>query len=115
MREVIPTLYEDDRLLAVGKPAGIEVGGGHQRSSEGLADILAAVRGRGETFEVANRLSRYESGVLLLGKDQEIVRRIRSALRANKVTQSYVAVVLGNLTKARLSIDPAHGSSRGKQ
>ncbi|MHC4696706.1 MAG: class I SAM-dependent methyltransferase [Planctomycetota bacterium] len=115
MREVIPTLYEDERLIAIDKPTGVGAGGGPRRSTEGLAEILAAARGQGETFEVANRLSRHESGVLLLGKDREIVQHIRSALRAGRVTQNYVAVVLGNVTKAHLSIDPRHGSSRGRR
>ena len=115
IQRFIPTLYEDDYLVAVDKPAGVDAGGGRQRSAAGIVELLGALRGAGEKFEVANRLGLHESGVLILGKAPEIVRHIRTGLRANRITQEYLAVVRAHVTKRQLTIESTHGASRGQQ
>ena len=95
--KLVPILFEDDRLLAVVKPAGVDVGAKPGHSTPGLVELLAAVRGPGDRLEPINRLSRFESGVLLLGKEPEIVRTLRADLRAGRVRQEYYAVVLGKV------------------
>ena len=111
---LLPILYEDDHLLAIAKPAGVDVGATGQ-STVGLVDILAEIRGHGETLRPANRLSRYESGVLLLGKESTIVERIRGAFRSARVSQEYVAVVLGRMAKPRLVIAAEGGTSQRRR
>ena len=115
LEQFVPTLYEDDHLLAVNKPAGIDAGRTRPGAAAGLAEMLSEWRGRGESFQIANPLSRYESGVLLLGKEPAIVQHLRTGLRANRITLEYVAVVLGRMSRPRLVIDPAHGASRGQR
>ena len=90
LNKLIPTLYEDDRLLAVGKPAGIDVGGLPHETATGLAELLATLRGRNETLHPVNRLSRFESGILLLGKGADGALRIRAALKSSRLEQEYV-------------------------
>ena len=114
VEQLVPTLYEDDHLLAVGKPAGIDATSVRPGIPSGLAELLGALRGQGESFQVTNLLSRYESGVLLLGKDPAIVRHIRTGLRTNRITMEYAAVVCGRMSQPQLVIDPAHGASRGQ-
>lgn len=111
---LLPILYEDDHLLAIAKPAGVDVGATGQ-SSVGLVDILAEIRGHGETLRPANRLSRYESGVLLLGKESTIVERIRGAIRSARVSQEYIALVLGRMAKPRLVIAAEGGTSQRRK
>lgn len=115
INKLVPTLYEDDRLLAVCKPAGVDTGGAAGRVGAGLVEILADVRGSGEKLQPVNRLTRYESGVLLIGKDPAIVTHIRSGLRLMRIVQDYVAVVVGKMRESRLTIgSPAPGlESRG--
>ncbi len=115
VQTLVPTLFEDELLLAVFKPAGIDAAGLPGRETTGLAELLAEVRGKGEVFHVANRLTRYECGVLLLGKNPEIARHIRAGLRAMRVSQEYLAVARGRMAKPRIRIDPKEGASRGKE
>lgn len=114
VNRLVPTLYEDDCLLAVEKPAGVDVGGGPSQSAPGLLDSLAKVRNRRENLEPANRLSRHESGVLLVGKEPDTVRHIRAGLRSAQIAQEYVAIVLGSMREPSLTIRAGRGTSRGK-
>ncbi len=115
IKELVPILYEDDDVLAVAKPSGIDSATPEGRTSPGLSEYLAELRGQGETFHTANRLNRYESGVLLLGKNPAIAQALRTALRNNEVTQEFTAVVLGKMSRATLVIDAGHGASRGRR
>lgn len=105
VRRIIETLYEDDDILAVVKPAGIDTGGAEGRTASGLIEILADVRERGETLEPSNRLARFESGVLLLGKNSSIVRHIRTGLSTARIEQEFMAVVHGRMRERNITID----------
>jgi len=113
IRRLVPTLYEDDRLLAVLKPAGVDSGGAEVGSGPGLGDWLGQMRGH--RLHPANRLSRYESGVLLFGKDAGGAQHIRAGLKGAQVAQDYLAVVVGRMNQMRLEIDPVGGASRGRR
>ncbi|UCE58741.1 MAG: class I SAM-dependent methyltransferase [Phycisphaerales bacterium] len=113
--KLITTLYEDDHVLAVAKPAGIDVGGGERQSTASVIEIVRRARGDRKPLDAITRLSRYESGVVLLGKDPETIRHIRSGMRAGRVRQDYLAVATGRMAKPQLAIDPGYGTSRGKQ
>ncbi len=115
IRRLIPTLHEDEHLIAVSKPAGLDAGGGPQRPPGGLAEIVVAIRARSEDFEAANRLGRFESGIQLFAKDRETARHLRAGLRSNRVAQTYLAVVLGRMDRSPMLIEAAHGSSKGKR
>ncbi len=110
VNKLVPTLYEDDILLAVCKPAGVDTGGATGKVGAGLVEMLADVRGSGEKLLPINRLTRYESGVLLIGKNPAIVTDIRSRLRLMRIVQEYVGVVVGQMREPRLTID---STSRG--
>jgi len=114
INRLVPTLYEDDHLLVVDKPAGIDAGGLEQQSRPGLAEILSEARGRSETFEVTNRLSRYESGILILGKNPAIVQHIRTGLKSRRIKLEYTAVVIGRMNKPQLTLGTGRETSRGK-
>jgi len=111
---LVPRLFEDGDLLAVEKPAGIDVTSGPGRSAPGLVEILAAAGGQHGPLAPINRLSRYESGVLLLAKNTAVGEFIRKGLQAHQVEQSYVAIVLGRPAEPVVSVDPLCGASRGR-
>ncbi|GAG44228.1 unnamed protein product, partial [marine sediment metagenome] len=98
--------------LVVAKPAGVNTGGRSDQTTTGLIEILSEVRGHAGKLQPVNRLSRYESGVLVLGKESAIVEHIRKALKSGSVRQEYMAVVLGRLSRTRLEIAPASRTSR---
>ena len=112
---LVPTLLEDERLLVVSKPAGVDVGGRSDKNlDEGLVEILGRIRG-GDVLHPVNRLSRFESGVLLFAKTKEAWQSLRAAWRAGRVQQDYVAVVIGRAGRTRLAIgdrDDAPGGRR---
>jgi len=114
IERLVPTLYEDDEILAIEKPAGIDTSRLPKQPMSGIVEVIGALRGDKEHLEPANRLSRYESGILLLAKTPALARHIRTGLKTMRVTQQYVAVVLGKMPQARITIDPQRGSSRGK-
>jgi len=114
LHKLIPILYEDEQLLAIGKPAGVDVGGLPNEQATGLVELVKACRGRNETLHPANRLSRFESGVLLLGKNPGAAARIRTMLKSFRLEQEYVAVVNGRMNKPMLILDSRRGSIEEK-
>lgn len=102
LQTLLPRLFEDDQFLAVEKPAGLDVGG--QDDQLGVVEILKKVRTKGEDFFVVNRLSRYESGVLLLAKTSEAAEFVRTGLKAGRVDQEFVAVVIGKMKERRVVV-----------
>jgi len=114
IRKLVPILHEDEHVLIVDKPAGIDTGGLPAQPVAGLAELLAAVRGPNVALHPITRLSRYESGVLLFAKSAASAKRFRERLREAGVTREYVAVVRGVVKAAKLTIGAEHGTSRGK-
>jgi|CXWL01.1.fsa_nt_gi 23S rRNA (cytosine1962-C5)-methyltransferase len=112
IQTLLPRLFEDELFLAVEKPAGLDVGG--QEGQTGIIEILAGMRGKREKFFVVNRLSRYESGVLLLGKTAEAADFVRSGLRAQRVDQEFVAVVIGRMKERRMVVEAGSKGVRTK-
>ncbi len=115
--KLVPILHEDDDLIAVVKPPGLDAGKLPEGGRRGIAEILGEIRDLGEYLEPANRLSRYESGVLLLAKRPPMLRHIRTGLRTGKLQQEYLAVVKGDIKGRRLSIqasEPGKPESRRK-
>src|SRR5258706_11855881 len=70
----LPVVYEDDALLVVDKPAGTAVHGG-SGISFGVIEQMRAARPQQKFLELAHRLDRETSGLLILAKK-------RSALTA---------------------------------
>lgn len=114
LQKLIPILYEDEHLLAIGKPAGVDVGGLPNEEATGLVELVKTLRGRNETLHPANRLSRFESGVLLLGKNPGAAARIRTLVKSFRIEQEYVAVVNGRMNKPMLVLDSRRGSTEEK-
>ncbi len=112
--KLVPTLFEDNNVLGVAKPAGLDVGGMPDQPIAGLAEILAEVRGRGEALQPLNRLRRNESGVLVLGKDQATVEQIRTDLKSMRIAQEYAGIVRGQMRDPQLQVSGHHGASRGR-
>jgi len=114
IRRLVPILHEDERVLIVDKPAGIDSGGLPKQPIAGLVEVLAQVRGPAVKLHPINRLSRYESGVLLLAKDAASAQEFRARMRGPGVSREYLAVVRGEVKKPRLIVGAGHGASRGK-
>ncbi len=111
---LLPVLFEDSEVLAVCKPPGIDLGGTGSPSSDGLIELLGKLGQHGPLLPT-NRLSRYESGVVLLAKHRSMVEHLRKGMRSGSIGFEYVILVKGRMTIPRMVIDSAHGGSRGQR
>lgn len=89
-----PVLYEDDALLAVDKPAGMAVHGG-SGVSFGVIEQLRRARPEVKFLELAHRLDRETSGVLLIAKKRSALTGLHQLMRERASDKRYFALVLG--------------------
>jgi 23S rRNA (cytosine1962-C5)-methyltransferase len=118
IRRLLAALHEDRQCLAVDKPAGVDVGGLAEHATPGIIELLTSLGTGNHRLYVVNRLSRYESGVLLFAKSAELAARIRTAWKAGSIAQEYIAVVRGRMAKPNLVLgagrQAAGETSRGR-
>jgi 23S rRNA pseudouridine955/2504/2580 synthase len=89
-----PIVLEDAAILAVDKPAGVAVHGG-SGVSFGVIESLRAARPQAKFLELAHRLDRDTSGLLLIAKKRAALVELHRMLREGEVQKSYRAVVKG--------------------
>jgi len=96
-------IHEDERLLVLDKPAGIAVHGGSGLSF-GVIEGLRASR-PSETLELAHRLDRDTSGILLVARRSAALRSLHALLRDGAVQKNYLALVAGRWELGHKRID----------
>ena len=86
-------VYEDERLIALNKPAGLAVqgGSGTTRHVDGLLDALAR---KGERPKLVHRLDRDTSGLLVVARTAAAARELSFAFQQHKVRKLYWALLL---------------------
>ncbi len=89
-----PILFEDEGLLVIDKPAGTAVHGG-SGVSFGVIEQLRSQRPEARFLELAHRLDRETSGILLIGKKRAALTRLHDLLREGGVEKRYLALVKG--------------------
>jgi 23S rRNA pseudouridine1911/1915/1917 synthase len=100
-------LYEDDRLLAVGKSGNIPV---HACGVYITHTLIARLkRDYGESLNLAHRLDRETSGVIVLSKDRETSRCMARRFARGEVDKRYVAVVYGEVPEDRFEVNAPIG------
>ncbi len=99
MPEDITVIYEDEEMVAVNKPAGID--------SYEVQDAIAGA-------ELLHRLDRDTSGVLLLGKQEGFIKEAIKAFKQRKVTKEYIAWVEGVVYEEMEITAPIHTIKKGK-
>jgi 23S rRNA pseudouridine955/2504/2580 synthase len=90
-----PVLFEDDVLLVINKPAGVAVHAGSGVAS-GVIEQLRAARPQARFLELAHRLDRETSGILVLAKKRSALTTIQEGLRQSEWKKEYVAAVIGS-------------------
>ena len=96
-------IHEDERLLVIDKPSGIAVHGGSGLSF-GVIEALRASRPH-ETLELAHRLDRDTSGLLLVARRGSALRELHALLRDGAVQKSYLVLVAGRWQLGHKRID----------
>ena len=102
-----PVVYEDAALLVIDKPAGVAVHGG-SGVSYGVIESLRAARPQAKLLELAHRLDRDTSGLLIVAKKRSALVELHRLLREAAVEKVYVAVVKGAVKKPLEIREPLH-------
>jgi 23S rRNA pseudouridine955/2504/2580 synthase len=89
-----PIVHEDAAILVVDKPSGVAVHGG-SGVSYGVIESLRAARPQAKFLELAHRLDRDTSGLLIVCKKRSALVELHRMLREGQVGKVYVAVVKG--------------------
>jgi len=99
----LPVVFEDAALLVVDKPSGVAVHGG-SGVSFGVIESLRAERPQAKFLELAHRLDRDTSGLLILCKKRTALVELHRMLREGEVGKIYTAVVKGMVKRSRFEI-----------
>lgn len=87
-------VHEDDSLLVVDKPAGMAVHGG-SGVSFGVIEQLRRQRPQARFLELAHRLDRETSGLLLIAKKRSALTALHDLFREGRIEKRYLALVKG--------------------
>ena len=98
-----PVVFEDPALLVIDKPAGVAVHGG-SGVSFGVIESLRAARPEAKMLELAHRLDRDTSGLLVVAKKRSALVELHRMLRDGEVEKVYVAIVKGVPAKKQFDI-----------
>ena len=96
----LPVLFEDRDLLIVNKPSGLAAHGG-SGVAFGLIERLRAARPDAPFLELAHRLDRDTSGVLILCKSRKALVRLHEMQREGRVEKHYRLLVTGDWVNDR--------------
>jgi 23S rRNA pseudouridine955/2504/2580 synthase len=92
---VFPIVFEDEGLLVIDKPAGLAVHGG-SGVSFGVIEQLRAAHPDAPLLELAHRLDRETSGLLLIAKNRKSLLGLHEMMRQGLGRKHYQALVVGD-------------------
>ncbi|MER2553505.1 MAG: RluA family pseudouridine synthase [Thauera sp.] len=90
----LPVVFEDDALLIIDKPSGKAVHGG-SGVSYGVIEQLRVQRPELRMLELAHRLDRETSGLLIVAKKRSALTVLHDMLREGRIEKRYLTLVPG--------------------
>lgn len=100
-------VFEDEAIIVIDKPAGVAVHGG-SGVSFGVIEQIRQARPATRFLELAHRLDRETSGLLIIGKKRSALTRLHDQFRDGAIDKRYLALVKGRwrdpLRNIRLSL-----------
>lgn len=87
-------VHEDDGMVVIDKPAGMAVHGG-SGVSFGVIEQLRRQRPEARFLELAHRLDRETSGLLLIAKKRSVLTALHDQFREGRIEKRYLALVKG--------------------
>jgi 23S rRNA pseudouridine1911/1915/1917 synthase len=109
------TVYEDDSLLVIDKPAGLVVHPAPGHGTETLSEQLEREAAGSWVPRLVHRLDRDTSGLMLVAKDEDTQLALRSQLRRRELTREYLALITGALASRSGTIDAPIGRDRRRR
>ncbi|MGB7437526.1 MAG: RluA family pseudouridine synthase [Candidatus Acidiferrum sp.] len=111
--EAIPleVLYEDEDVIAINKPAGMNV---HAGAGNSHGTLVNALLGRGQALSqsgdpirpgIVHRLDKETSGIVLVAKNDFAHAKLAEEFRQRVVRKTYVALVEGQMKEAHGRIE----------
>lgn len=104
-------IYQDKYILVINKPAGMSV---HCSASEMTGTLVNALLYNIKDFDfvgnksragIIHRLDKDTSGIMIIGKNADIVSRIQEQFKNRKIKKIYHAIVIGVLKDNYLEIN----------
>lgn len=96
-------IFEDRDFLVIDKPSGIASHGG-SGVSHGAIELLRAARPN-EHLELAHRLDRDSSGVLVLTRTRAGLTGVHGLIREGLVKKQYLCLMTGKLERAKFDVN----------
>ncbi len=96
-------IHEDREFLVLNKPPGVASHGG-SGVAFGAIELLRAARPN-DTLELAHRLDRDTSGVLVLARKRSALTALQELIRDNQTTKQYLALLKGHPYKAKFDVN----------
>jgi 23S rRNA pseudouridine955/2504/2580 synthase len=87
-------VFEDEALIILNKPAGTAVHGG-SGVSFGVIEQLRRARPQAKFLELAHRLDRETSGLLIVAKKRVALTRLHDMFRDGAISKRYFALIKG--------------------
>ncbi|NEN75609.1 RluA family pseudouridine synthase [Pelistega sp. NLN82] len=98
-----PIIYEDDAIIVINKPAGVAVHGG-SGVSFGVIEQLRSARPESKFLELAHRLDKETSGLLIIAKKRSALVVLHDMMRQSEGHKYYLALVVGQWQAKRQEI-----------
>lgn len=107
-------VFQDDSLLVVDKPAGLVVHPGPGNRTGTLSQALAGLSGGGDPARpgIVHRLDKETSGLLVVARNDSVLRDLQAALQRREIGRRYTALVKGRPDSPSGTIDAALGRDR---
>jgi len=100
----IPILYEDEHLIAINKPIGIQVHPSSTERENTVANWIIAkypsIKEVGEDIlrpGIVHRLDKDTSGILLIAKNQKTYLKLKYLFQERRIQKRYLSIVYGNI------------------
>lgn len=92
--KALPVVFEDEALLVVDKPSGKAVHGG-SGVSFGVIEQLRSQRPDARMLELAHRIDRDTSGLLIVAKKRAALKVLHDMMREGRIEKHYITLVAG--------------------
>ena len=107
----IKVIYQDKDLLVAEKPSGISVFPEGEEKEKTLIDSLVEsfpeLRDVGKVprYGIVHRLDKETSGVILIAKNNQVLKFLQEQFRDGKVIKEYIALCVGNFSEKKGTIE----------
>jgi 23S rRNA pseudouridine1911/1915/1917 synthase len=105
-----PILHEDDRVVVIDKPPGLLT---HPAGTDYAWAVVSLAKARWPDADLVHRIDKDTSGVLVLAKDDEATRLLKTAFHDGHVRKRYLAITRGRPTWDRLVCEQPIGPAGG--